>query len=113
VAQNSLVPGHLPQRHADIDQAVDLQPSAGLLDRDQNPPRVSHRGQPPKLPLSERYRLLEQVSRDRRQLVVVPRRYPALTVEEDDAEYRWAAFLRQQARVVADVDDLVEHGLGW
>jgi len=36
-----------------------------------------------------------------------------LTIKEDDTEHRWAAFIRQHARVITDINDFVEHDLWW
>jgi hypothetical protein len=64
-----LVPRHVPQSDAHVDQTVDLEPPARafaiLLHSNQDSPRVSDRREPPQFPHRERDRLAQRVPRDR------------------------------------------------
>jgi hypothetical protein len=109
------MPRHLPQRHADVDEAVDPQfrAFARRLHGDDDAPRVSNRRQSPQLALSEGDDLAKQVSLDRferQRLLTVWRDGPVGTDERHTEDDR-ASLLCREARVIADINKLVEDTL--
>jgi hypothetical protein len=106
------MPRHFPQRHADIDEAVDpeFRAYARWLHSDDHAPRVSIRCQPPQFALSERDCLAQQVSLDRfeRQRLRTVWRDGHFCADKRYAKNDRASLLRCEARVIADINKLVE-----
>ena len=118
-AADPLMPRHLPERHADVDQSVNLKPTLcacpALLYRNEDSPRICHWREPPQLPDGKSHRLAERVShdglKDDRPFAWWGHRRAVRN--ERDTEDRRASLLRCQARVVADVEEFIENRLLW
>ena len=114
-----LMPRHLPERHAHVDEAVDLEtPATPIPDRfhgDHHLSGIRHRREPPEFPRGKRDRLAEHVSRDRlKRNRFFPRRVDGCgTSDERNPKVDRTAFLCHQARVIADVEKFIQDRRLW